>query len=293
MSTSDSPALDWRSKIIECLVNLHISLPGSQLYGVEHALAVEEGALASVTESGTDEHAAGELTILRCAALLHDIGFAHHDEAWSVDGFEHLAAGQRLATEILYTIPALWSDAEKIARILSLVAHHDDTVYAFPATTNGNGSRSVKWPLSNSGADKLLLILREADSFIHAGNACVAEATREWEVSGIPPLPARGTPLATWRWMDSIAGNLRLLAKRVLVDACSQMERRQHMKHTRGSSRRFANVARRWGSPMSQKSARRRCVATHSLDWRAGHSICNSMLSITGMSLKTRCDRFH
>lgn len=118
MSASDLTARDWRSKIIEYLVNLYTDMPVSQLYGVEHALAVEEAVLASLAESEIDQNRSAELVVLRCAALLHDVGFADRDKAWSVDDIEHVDAGQKLAMEILRTIPALVSETDQVSRIL-------------------------------------------------------------------------------------------------------------------------------------------------------------------------------
>lgn len=208
----------WRTQIVDGLSRLFQG-EDSALYGPTHALRVEEGALGLVA---TPEYRAIhnlDITALRCAGLLHDVGFAERDESWAVDQIEHVKAGVGLASQIVAENEAFQGHPERIERVLYLIAHHEDTTRRFPTATRGG----MPLPTSSAGAirpdDPLLPILREADSLVHAGDDCIEESVHEWLGQGIPALATHGVAIATWMWMTSVVGNIRLTAKRAILDA--------------------------------------------------------------------------
>lgn len=214
---------EWRDQILESLSHLFEGENGSFLYGSGHAQAVEEAVLdilaAPEYNSILDEI---DIPLLQCAALLHDIGFAHRTESWSVDCFEHVKVGKRLASEILVRNTLFQAYPERIAQVLYLIEHHDDMTYSFPTAARDGRPLLPNRTQQRSRLDASLAILQEADSCVHAAYDCILEASQEWQDRGVPLFASGSAPLETWRWMDSVVGNIRLVAKRAVVDARTQ-----------------------------------------------------------------------
>lgn len=212
---------EWRGRILESLNHLFEGENKPCLYGPQHAQAVEAAMLDTLAAA---EYRATEadVTVTRCAALLHDIGFARRTESWSGDYFEHIRVGKQLASEILAQTTLFQNHPERIAQVLYLIEHHDDTTYSFPAATHDGRPILSNCAQRRRDVDPPLAILQEADSRIHATDDCVLEASQEWQGQEIPLLANGGAGLETWRWMDSIVGNIRLVAKRAIVDAHTQ-----------------------------------------------------------------------
>lgn len=217
---------EWRDQILESLSHLFEGENESCLYGSGHAQAVEEAVLDILAtpeyNSILDEI---DIPVLQCAALLHDVGFAQRTDNWSADCFEHIEVGKRLASEILAGNTLLQDYSERIAQVLYLIEHHDDTTYSFPTATCDGRPVLRDRTHQRSRLDASLAILQEADSRIHAADNCILEASQEWQDRGVPLFASGSAPLETWRWMDSVVGNIRLVAKRAVVDARTQSGR--------------------------------------------------------------------
>ena len=84
------------------------------------------------------------LTILKCAALLHDVGYSKRKASWYLDCFEHIEIGKQIARDILNNIPFFAENPTLISGVLSLIEHHDDTKYSFPSSINDGKPRLVK-----------------------------------------------------------------------------------------------------------------------------------------------------
>lgn len=210
---------EWRDQILESLRHLFGDENESILYGCGHAQAVEEAVLDILAAPEHTTIHGIDVSMLQCAALLHDIGFAHRTESWSLDCLEHIEVGKRLASQILSQNTLFQDHPERISQVLRLIQHHDDTSYSFPtAKRDGRPAFSARLQRPNC-LDASLAILREADSRIHASDSCIQAASHEWLSQGLP-LSASGNALVgTWRWMDSVFGNIRLVAKRAVLDA--------------------------------------------------------------------------
>lgn len=205
-----------RNQVISQLALLFEDRQESALYGLKHALLVERTAL-DLVQSLAYQTGSIDVAALQVAALLHDVGFAQVSDTWKTDQFEHIVTGERLAAQILGRISAL--SPTFIQRIQWLIQHHDDTVYAYPSATYGGHPAMAGHVRIRTTADIDLAILREADSQVHTLDDCAQEACQEWFLRGVPAFGPPQCPIATWRWMDSLVGNLRLLAKRALIDA--------------------------------------------------------------------------
>lgn len=227
----------WRVQILEGLDHLFDNQRDSILYGLGHALAVEESVLDVLASSEYEFTNEIGIAMLRAAALLHDVGFAQRVGNWSLDHFEHIQAGLNLASQILHRNPLCREHPERLSLVLNLIEHHDDTTYSFPTATRDGDPflRSNYRPTQPS--DEFLPILQEADSRVHATDDCIREASQEWEEQGLPLFTAGAAPLETWQWMDSIVGNVRLMAKRAVRDAYTlhgrqtAMDSYQHIEH--------------------------------------------------------------
>lgn len=211
---------EWRGQVLESLGRLFERQESSLLYGPRHALAVENAANATLNASESEFNSSEEdQAVLRTAALLHDVGFANRADDWTADQFEHIQAGQALASQILRQIAFFGDRPERINRVLRLIKYHDDTTYSFPTATLCGSPLLPNAVQHSQPQDRLLTALQEADSLIHANYKCVLEAAKEWQEKLMLPLASDAAPLATWQWMDSIVGNVRLVAKRAILDA--------------------------------------------------------------------------
>lgn len=224
----------WREQILESLNNL-FAKSKSTLYCPQHALAVENNALNIVhSQERSSSEVFKNIDVLQAAALLHDVGFARKADNWSKDGFEHIEIGKALALEILRQNAWFQSRSELINQVLFLIEHHDDTTYSYPtATREGRPflvGLSQQLPPQPEYMDNYLAILKEADAQIHAEESCIQEACSEWAEQGLSIFCNPGPPLVTWRWMDSVIGNIRLLAKRVIVDAFTEKGRKTSLE---------------------------------------------------------------
>jgi hypothetical protein len=213
---------EWHDQIFESLGHLFAGRAESNLYGSGHAQAVE-AAVLDVLAAPEHERIDGiDVPVLQSAALLHDAGFARRAKSWSLDCLEHVEAGKQLASEILARNARFRGNPERIRQVLWLIEHHDDTTYSFPSATRDGRPMLPGRAQEGNGLDTSLAILQEADSRVHVADACIQEASQEWRNKGIPLFADCGAPLATWRWMDSVVGNIRLLGKRAVLDAHTQ-----------------------------------------------------------------------
>jgi hypothetical protein len=224
----------WRQQILESLNNL-FTKTNSILYGPKHALTVESYALDLVhSQKSSSEEFLKNIPVLQAAALLHDVGFAEKTDNWTKDGFEHIEKGKAVALEILNQNTWLHDQPELIDKILFLIEHHDDTTYSYPTSSREGHPFILDLPphfaTQPDYLSSYLMILKEADAQIHAEEGCTQEAFNEWIGQGISTFCSSGPPLATWRSMDSAIGNIRLLAKRVMVDTLTEKGRKDSLE---------------------------------------------------------------
>jgi len=211
MSKPTSLSKTSRQRIISAILQL-FKQNTSPLYGVQHALSVETELLAAVSRMPAK---ISDITTLQTAALLHDIGFAKRDSNWSNEGIEHVSIGKKLALDILSEIKEFRGKPFKIEKIGNLIELHDSTTYRFPSpyrageTFNYSGG-----PESSINAE--LSLLKEADALVHGNLETFNEHVKEWQKL-LPLIHPRGD-ISTWQWMESVIGNVRLLARRVLLD---------------------------------------------------------------------------
>lgn len=213
ISHHEPPIESWRTQIIDGLYRA-FGGEGNALYGPHHAILVEEALQALLARLGYSDNQTN--ITLRAAALLHDIGFAQRIATWQPDAFEHLAIGRQLAANILGQIHLFEEHPTQLNYVLELIEHHDDTTYAYPGP--GRQGTIINYPLI-LGNHSDLHLLREADATVHNSRVCIDLSINEWVGQGVPLVPESGAPLSTWRWMESVTGNIRLLAKRWIVDA--------------------------------------------------------------------------
>lgn len=218
---------EWRRLILEKLASLY--LVDDRAHGIDHAyeterLVIEIAAREEYTELDID------LTILRAAALLHDAGYTRADSTWSPGKVEHVREGVRIAQELLSGVAPFGENQQMLEIVCYLVLHHDDTNYSFPIKKNGYNivcspqdyEDQFNWSSLPDQSDvslkAMVSILREADALLGAGES---GALRTWEYSihrRLPPV-TYGNPLNAWAWEESALGNVRLAAKRALLDA--------------------------------------------------------------------------
>ncbi len=209
-------------------------------HGVAHALGVEATVAALCAEPDV-ALTADERFVVRAAALLHDIGYASYQPGWSQDRREHIAAGLTFAARALPELPIFAHQPGWIDQALYLIAHHDDTNYAYPSMTldgraapvalGEQGERVAAYheSLPNAARKRLALLLgllREADAHA-ATSAAGAHRTFDYSTSRGLPVFASGRPLNAWCWEESAIGNTRVAAKRMRIDAVTARGRAQ------------------------------------------------------------------
>ena len=213
----------WRRGLVERLSRVLSSEP--ERSDVDHVLEVERTVRDVLQEP---EYAAGptmDEVALIAAALLHEVGLVHRKHHWSDDGLEHLGEGVRLASEILHSNEAFDGRPARVEKVLSLVAHHDDTIHAFPSKRRGGAPILADSGSATEDSERELAVLREADARVHVGASEIAASIQVWRNQGVPYFAQHGPRLNSWMWHECVAGNMRLTGKRALIDAQTQAGR--------------------------------------------------------------------
>ncbi|MFO7322125.1 MAG: HD domain-containing protein [Chloroflexota bacterium] len=204
-------------------------------HGVNHALDVERYVRQICDAPDIAIHGPAR-DLLRAAALLHDIGYSAYQPDWSPDRREHIRAGLDIAARFLAADPATASQTTVTRALLYLIAHHDDTNFKFPtALRDGEvvpadlgdhadmlaAFEQSLAPEDRAALTRLLCVLREADA-LAATDTAGAERTFGYSVERGLPVFAPGNPLNAWCWEESAVSNVRIAARRLLLDATSE-----------------------------------------------------------------------
>jgi len=212
--------MQWRGRLVEALTRAFAGR--NEADGVEHALEVERAARELLDEPEYGDRAAIDLEVVVAGSLMHEIGFANCRDQWGVDAVEHLEEGVRLGMEILSQIQAFEGQPERVDQIRTLIAHHDDTTYAFPSKARGGAPAAAGRSDVSSGTGPELLLLREADAIVHTHGDEIARSIKAWQEQDVPWFTEHGPQVASWMWHECVAANLRLSSKRAVLDASTE-----------------------------------------------------------------------
>lgn len=212
----------------EFLAALKDIYPSEDVHGLDHALGVEKKVIEVLEIAHKEGKVKSEinLSVLRFAALGHDVGYTV-EEKMSADKFEHTTEGPKVVKRIIEKIPSL-SSRER-AGILILDLTHDDTGFTYPLKTREGKpcltqkqKRQREEAVARLGFLTELKILREADSSFATGEPGLARTIDFSSRKGLPFFADGSEPLNADMWEVSIAGNLRLCARRAFEDAFTQ-----------------------------------------------------------------------
>lgn len=213
----------------EFLAALQDIYPPEDVHGLDHALEVEKKVIEVLEIAYLEGKVKSEinLSVLRFAALGHDVGYTV-EEKMSADKFEHTTEGSKVVKRIIEKIPSL-SSRER-AGILILDLTHDDTGFTYPLKTREGKpcltqkqKRQREEAVARLGFLTELKILREADSSFATGEPGLARTIDFSSRKGLPFFADGSEPLNADMWEVSIAGNLRLCARRAFEDAYTRM----------------------------------------------------------------------
>lgn len=171
-----------------------------------------------------------EVFVVRAASILHDCGRMLLTPARMTDDPQHVLLGREAAWHVLRNTATLTDYPSVIDQELGIVEHHDDTTLSYPYAKNSGrpfgGLTYAYGPPNNI----LLSIVRAADALVSVEPQAIDVHIDSCVEEGTPFCAPTSTPLATWQWGESIAGNLRLLAKRGVVDSCSSQTLRRALQ---------------------------------------------------------------
>lgn len=224
MSTSRTSGSGWRRDLVEALSRVFSG--ETEEFAVDHALDVERTVQDILQEPEYRASSAMDEVAVIAAALLHEVGLVRSKHHWSDHGLEHLGEGVRLAREIVHHNEAFEGRQGRVEKVLGLIAHHDDTVCAFPSKRRGGAPTRGEGGGATEGIQRELAVLREADGRAHVARAQIAASIKAWRDQGVPYFTKHGPPLNSWMWHESVAANIRLAAKRAVLD--SQTEAGRH-----------------------------------------------------------------
>jgi len=163
---------------------------------------------------------ADEVFAICAAALFHDSGrYDKEGNYQPSEEFNHTERGKELlqiALQSVYLTLPLGS--KLIDEVLNIIEHHEDITLRYPFATN-NGKRVTYSEAPRSERSKLLFLFQTADSLVHAQISEIKISENEWTGLGIPFASNSPTPLSTWQWHESVAGNIRLIAKRAIASS--------------------------------------------------------------------------
>lgn len=246
---------NWRDEVVGALYSIY---QGEDLtHGLDHAFEVEKLVIKIAEETDLCDHDQN-IMVLQAAALLHDTGYTRADENWSIGKVEHIRESIIISIEILSRISPFKEEPSLLQAVCYLIFKHDDTNYSFPIQQNGYSKLSephkfeklFDWStISCIDSESLLLmikILREADALLGTGDE---GAIRTWTYSlnrSLPPV-SNGSPLSSFAWEESAMGNVRLAAKRALVDAKTHFGRTIATNGYRKTEEFIANICERNG----------------------------------------------
>lgn len=204
-------------------------------HGLGHALDVEKNVF-SLCERPDIQVTSVEKLILRAAALMHDIGYAAYEPGWSTDRREHVSVGLDFVYSQLRNTPIFSQHADLVDYVAYIIAYHDNTNYQYPSFQHGGEVKAVEVgfyadqinhfvrslaPKQFERLTWLLSVFREADA-LTATDASGARRTFNYSRERGLPIFAEGDPLRAWCWDESAVGNVRLSAKRALLDMVSE-----------------------------------------------------------------------
>lgn len=192
--------LRWRETVLEKLAREFASDPCA-LWRINHARDVEREVSRLLQCPENQMFAEEERLSLQAAALLHEIPSASgiHEISGEIQEFKDS--------------PRLVPLVEK------LISNCDTTLHRFPTAVENGAPLKTQTTDLNPKTQEFVAFLKEADALAHLENAYLDISVESWLATGIPRVRNAGGCIATWMWNDSVVGNLRLTAKRGLLDA--------------------------------------------------------------------------
>lgn len=231
-------------------------------HGLGHALDVERNVFLVCSQPDV-QVTNQERLVLRAAALMHDIGYAAYEPSWSRDRREHVAVGLDFVISQLAFAPIFKDNPLYVDVVMTLIAHHDDTNYKYPSVVLDGEVRAVDLSYHGSrikafenGLDEeqrvrlawMTRILREADAMTST-DTDGAQRTFNYSVTRGLPVFAHGNPLNAWCWEESAVGNVRVAAKRSLIDLVSERGKTAAEQNQKAVEAYIAQVCAERGQP--------------------------------------------
>ena len=201
-------SLRWRESVVTRLANA-LASDSYKERRFAHAQEVEEQVKQLLQDPTCASFAEEERSGLRVAAFLH--------------GVNDIRPSSKHCSEAITSILGQMEEFKDSTRLLKLVEDLvSDCEAAFPGFPTAIAEKSSRKPRTthpDARTRELIDFLREADALAHLEDSYLEESIESWLNAGLPRVLNSGGCLATWVWMDTVVGNLRLTAKRGLLDA--------------------------------------------------------------------------
>lgn len=223
MSHTSTSSQDPRATLFESIENLRLNNDAAS--SLPHALAIEAGVCGILEDTNHCRTVALDQTVLTSAALLHGVMPSYVDASASPsigqEGVAALTEAESLLRGLSFIDPA------QVELIMTLLVHCEDTVLRFPdrrlprQTTTASARR---YPLDTRKGE-YLKVLAEADAIAHLSSDYLDQAIARWAAAGVPWVSTEQRLQPTVAWHESIAGNIRLISKRAVLDSTTARSR--------------------------------------------------------------------
>jgi hypothetical protein len=235
-------------------------------HGLPHAKLVVQ-AVEDTCSKHSEEVTPSEKFLLQVAAVLHDVGYAFRKHNWYKDSRNHIVASIRFAQRRLSDLPVFSSNEFAKTVVCYLIARHDDTNFSYPSRIfDGN---AIPVDLEEFGQvfesftdkldarqlkrlDLLVNILREADASTATGLKG-AERTFNYSIDRGIPIASKGVFVNSICWEESALTNVRIAAKRAVVDTITTVGRTEALDNYRRVEQYIKDICLKHGLSYSEE----------------------------------------